>query len=63
MSLNLYFNEVCPKCNRPTMQAVIERHPISRDLAVQTYRCAECGPIKMKFISMKPIAPGPVYAP
>jgi hypothetical protein len=61
VSLNLYFNDLCPKCRKPTMQAIIESHPTNRDLAVQKFYCAECGPLKTKFISMKPIEPQSVH--
>jgi hypothetical protein len=60
MSLNLYFTDLCPKCQRPTMNAIIESHPTDRDLALQKFHCADCGPIKTKFISLKPFKPGPV---
>jgi hypothetical protein len=62
MFLNLYFTDLCPKCQRPTMKAVIESHPTDRDLAIQKFRCADCGPVKTKFISLKPLKPRPVLA-
>jgi hypothetical protein len=57
MPLTLYFNDLCPKCRRPIMQAVIESHPTDRNLALQKFHCANCGPIKIKFISLKPGKP------
>jgi hypothetical protein len=60
MALSLYFNDLCPKCQKPTMQAIIEAHPDKRDLALQKFHCADCGPIKTKFISLKPAKPAPV---
>ena len=54
MSLNLYLNDLCPHCGKPTLQAVIEAHPTRRDLAVEKFHCAVCGPIKHKIISLKP---------
>jgi ribosomal protein S27AE len=59
VSLNLYFNDLCPKCHQPTMQAVIEPHPADRNLAVQKYYCGKCGPVKTKLISLKPVEPRP----
>jgi hypothetical protein len=57
MPFNLYFNDLCPKCRKPTMGAVIEAHPTDRDLALEKFHCSDCGPIKIKFISLKPIKP------
>ncbi len=57
MSLNLYFNDVCPRCHQPTMQAIIEPHPGDRYMAVQKYYCTKCGPVKTKLISLKPAEP------
>ena len=54
MSLNFYFNNPCPRCGRPTMQAIIDRHPTDRDLAVKKFRCGHCGPIKAEILSLKP---------
>jgi uncharacterized Zn finger protein len=62
MPLNLYFYEICPKCSQLTMQAVIESHPTSRDLAIQKFHCANCGPVKTKFISLKPMESGSTLA-
>jgi len=44
------------------MQAVIESHPTDRDLAIQKFHCANCGPIKIKSISLKPNKPRPEIA-
>jgi hypothetical protein len=62
MPFTLYFNDLCPKCGRPIMQAVIESHPTDRDLAIQKFHCANCGPIKIKSISLKPAKPRPEIA-
>lgn len=62
MYINLYSTDLCPKCQRPSMNAVIESHPTDRDLALQKFYCSECGPIKTKLISLKPLEPGPVIA-
>jgi hypothetical protein len=35
------------------MHAAIERHPTDRDLAVQKFHCASCGPIKTEILSLK----------
>jgi len=54
MTLNFYFNDICPKCTKPIMRAKIESHPTRRDIALQKLHCADCGPIKTNFISLKP---------
>jgi hypothetical protein len=54
MSLNLFFNETCPKCRKPIMQGVVEPHPSRRDVALENFVCADCGPVKTKIISLKP---------
>jgi hypothetical protein len=62
MSLILFYNDTCPKCLKPKMRAVIELHPTRRDLALQNFKCANCGAIKTKVISLKPGAPPPELA-
>jgi ssDNA-binding Zn-finger/Zn-ribbon topoisomerase 1 len=62
MSLTFYFNDPCPKCRKPIVQAEIAAHPKRRDLAVQKYHCPNCGPIKTKLISLKPGKPQPGIA-
>jgi C4-type Zn-finger protein len=57
MSLNLYFNEPCPKCGKPTMQSEIDPHPSRTDVAIQNFHCADCGPIKTVVLSLKPGKP------
>jgi hypothetical protein len=54
MALVFYPNDPCPRCHKPTIQAIIERHPTRNDLAVHSFHCADCGPVKSKLISMKP---------
>jgi hypothetical protein len=62
MSLNLFINETCPKCRKPTMQGVIEAHPSRRDIALENFVCADCGPVKTKIISLMPGKPSPELA-
>lgn len=57
MSLNLFFNETCPKGRKPIMQGVVEPHPSRRDVALENFACADCGPVKTKIISLKPNKP------
>jgi hypothetical protein len=52
MSLNLFFNEPCPKCRKPIMQGAVEPHPTRRDIALENFVCADCGPVKTKIISL-----------
>ncbi len=53
MSLTLFIHDTCPKCHKPTMQAIIEPHPTRRDLALQNFECADCGAVKTKVLSLK----------
>jgi hypothetical protein len=62
MSLTLFINETCPKCRKPIMHGVIEAHPSRRDIALENFVCADCGPVKTKIISLKPSKPSPVLA-
>jgi hypothetical protein len=59
MSLLLSVGEVCPKCHKPLMQAVVEAHPSRRDVALENFVCADCGPVKTKVLSLKPGEPPP----
>jgi ssDNA-binding Zn-finger/Zn-ribbon topoisomerase 1 len=59
MSFTLYVDDTCPKCRKPTMQAVVELHPTNPDLALQNFECAECGPVKTKVILLKSGTPSP----
>jgi hypothetical protein len=54
MSFTLYVDDNCPKCRKPTMQAVVELHPTNPDLALQNFECTDCGPVKAKIISLAP---------
>jgi ssDNA-binding Zn-finger/Zn-ribbon topoisomerase 1 len=54
MTFTLYVGDNCPKCRKPTMQAVVQLHPTNPDLALQSFECAECGPVKTKIISLTP---------
>jgi C4-type Zn-finger protein len=62
MSFTLYVDDTCPKCRKPTMQAVVELHPTNPELALQNFECADCGPVKTKIISLKPREPAPELA-
>ena len=53
MAFNLNVDDICPKCRKPTMQAVVELHPTNPDLALQDFHCADCGPVKTKIISLR----------
>jgi len=53
MSFDLFVDDTCPKCRKPLTLAVIERHPTRRDLAVHNLKCASCGTVKNKILSLK----------
>jgi hypothetical protein len=40
MSLNLPYNDACPKCGELTMQSAIEPHPSRNDIAIQKIHCS-----------------------
>ena len=62
MSLNLPYKDTCPRCRKLTMQSVIEAHPRRKDVALQNFRCADCGPVKAIVHSLKPGKPSPDLA-
>jgi uncharacterized Zn finger protein len=55
MSLNLPYNDPCPRCGKLTMQSVIEPHPRRNDIAIQNFHCADCGPVKTRVLSLEPV--------
>jgi hypothetical protein len=59
MSLILSSGDICPKCHKPMLRAVIEPHPTRHDLALQNFECADCGPVKTNILSLKPGKPSP----
>jgi RNase P subunit RPR2 len=62
MSLSFYLKDPCPRCRKPLISAVIERHPIRSDIAVRKVECADCGPVKTETISLKPVKRSPGLA-
>jgi hypothetical protein len=60
MSLNLRYNDPCPRCHKPTMQSVIEPHPRRNDRALQNFHCIDCGPVKTIVLSLEPAKPSSV---
>jgi hypothetical protein len=56
MSLIFHFNDPCPRCRKPLMQAEIALHPRNPNLALHNFTCADCGPVKTKVLSLKPPA-------
>jgi hypothetical protein len=54
MSLMFHFNDPCPKCGKPSMYAVIDRHPTKSDIAIHKLQCAQCGPLKTQALPLKP---------
>jgi hypothetical protein len=54
MALTFYSNDPCPKCRWPVMHAVIGAHPNLRDVALQNFYCAKCGPIRTEILSLRP---------
>jgi len=54
MSLMLFIDVPCPKCQRTIRHTIIDIHPTIPSAALQTYECADCGPVKTKIISLEP---------
>jgi phage FluMu protein Com len=57
MSLTMFIDDTCPRCRKPVKLSVIEPHPSRRDLAIQNYKCIDCGPVLAKVISLKQAKP------
>ena len=55
MSSTLFIDTPCPKCLKPVKACAIELHLTRRELAIQYFQCADCGDVKAKFISLKPL--------
>jgi hypothetical protein len=62
MPLTLFFDDICPKCHQPIWQTTIELHPSRPDLAIHNFRCADCGPVKTKIVSLNPGKSSPELA-
>jgi uncharacterized Zn finger protein len=54
MAFTLNVDDICPKCRKPTMQAIIQLHSTNPNLALQNFKCTDCGPVKTKIISLAP---------
>ena len=46
MSFTLVIDTPCPKCHEPVKVRVIELHLARRELAIQYFRCADCGDVE-----------------
>jgi hypothetical protein len=57
MWLTVFTDDTCPRCLKPTKLSYIEPHPTQSDLAVHDFVCADCGTVKSKIISLRPINP------
>jgi tripartite-type tricarboxylate transporter receptor subunit TctC len=55
----LPISDSCPRCGKPVTLSTIERHPSRRDLALHSYHCADCGPVRTKSIPLTPDTPPP----
>ena len=54
MSLDIFTNDTCPKCRRPTRLSGIKQHPTSRELAVHNFECTSCEHVTTKILYRKP---------
>jgi hypothetical protein len=53
--MNLFTHEDCPRCRKPIRLSTIEPHPSRRDEALHMFECADCGPVKTKVLSLRPM--------
>jgi hypothetical protein len=56
MSVDLFMNDTCPKCRKPIGPTTVTPHPARRELAIHSFACADCGPVKTKVLLQKPRA-------
>jgi hypothetical protein len=55
-------NEPCPSCGKTIPQTTIGLHPSRDGLAIHSFECGDCGPVKSKVYSLKPIKFSPELA-
>jgi hypothetical protein len=53
MSLDIFMNDTCLKCRKPTKLAGIKTLPTSRKLAVHKFECKSCGHVTTKTLYHK----------
>ena len=58
--IDFQIKEICPRCHRQTMlRARIEPHPTRNDIAIHTFHCVDCGPVKTVTVDLTlPAKPG-----
>jgi hypothetical protein len=54
MSLDIFMDDTCPKCRKPTKLAGIKQHATRRELAVHNFKCTSCGHVTTKNLYQKP---------
>jgi hypothetical protein len=55
ITVQFHIQARCPKCHKDTVRlATIEPHPTQDDLAVHSFNCTVCGPVRTKVISLRP---------
>ena len=55
MSFTLFIDTPCPKCHEPVKVRAIELHLARRELAIQYFRCGDCGDVEAEFMSLQPL--------
>jgi hypothetical protein len=50
MSFDIFMNDTCPKCRKPTKLVVVTQHSTRRDLAVHKFECVNCGAVETKLL-------------
>ena len=45
--------ETCPRCSKPVSLAVVEPHPIRTDMALHSFECMDCGPVRTTAVSLR----------
>jgi hypothetical protein len=46
-------SETCPRCGKPVSLAIVEPHPTRTDIALHSYECVDCGPVRTRAVSLR----------
>jgi rRNA maturation protein Nop10 len=45
--------ETCPRCGKLVSLAIVELHPTRTDLALHSFECSECGPVRTRAVPLR----------
>jgi uncharacterized Zn finger protein len=46
-------SETCPRCGKPVSLAIVELHPTRTDIALHSFECTDCGPVRTRAVSLR----------